>query len=135
MKLNEVIQAARASLQDGDPTLISGVPVLIISLDSPRFLKVVPASHMVALRGASIPTPLTPKPLRVQSVEIQAGPRADGTTVNTSPIYLGGPQVAVANGLELVAGSSVSIGAIDLSMIYAIGITALDVLRLFYLVE
>lgn len=135
MKLTEIIEAARASLADGDPSLISGVPVLIISLDSPRFLKVVPASHMVALRAASIATPLTTKPLRVQSVDIQAGPLEDGTTPNTSPIYIGGPNVAVGNGRELVAGSSVSIGAVDLSQIYVVGITATDVIRLFYLVE
>ncbi len=135
MKLDEVIQAARATLQDGDPSLISGVPVLVLSLDSPRFLKVVPGSHTVALRGASIATPLVTKPFRVQSVQIQAGPRADGTTVNASPIYIGGKQVAVANGLELVAGSTISIGAVDLSMIYVIGTNALDILRLFYLVE
>lgn len=135
MKLKEIIEALRAALQDSDPNSISGVPVLVVSLDSPRFLKVVPASHMVGLRGASIATPLSTKPFLVQSVDIQAGPLADGTTPNTSPIYIGGVNVAVANGRELVAGAAVSIGAVDLSQIYFIGVTATDVLRLFYLAE
>ncbi len=135
MKLNEILEALRAALGDADVASISGVPVLVISLDSPRFLKLVPASSMVTLRGASTPTPLSRGPLRVQSVDIQAGPLADGTTVNTNPIYMGGPNVAVGNGRELVPGSSVSIGAVDLSEIYVIGITATDVIRLFYLVE
>ena len=135
MKLKEIIEAARAALGDADVASISGVPVLVISLDSPRFLKLVPASRMVGLRAANTPTPLSRGPLRVQSVDIQAGPLADGTTPNTSPIYIGGPNVAVNNGRELIAGSNVSIGAVDLSEIFVVGITATDVIRMFYLVE
>ena len=112
---------------------ISGIPSIVIPLDSPLLLDVEPHGHLVTLRAASTATPLATKPTKVLSVVVQAGPRADGTTANAAALYIGNKAVAVDNGYPLAAGANVSIGAVDLSRIYFFGTDGADVVRLLYL--
>lgn len=109
-------------------------PVLVVPITDPALLELRPVVGVNVMRGANIPTPLETQSVRVQSVIVSAGPLADGTTANTSTLFVGGAGVAAASGFPLTPGQTISFPACDLADLFVVSATATDVVRYLYFV-
>lgn len=115
-----------------DVAAMPRVPVLTLSITDPSLLTLTPTVGVEVMRGANIPTPLRTSSERVQAVIISAGPLADGTTANTSILFVGGAGVRAANGFPLTPGQTISAPACDLADIWVVSATATDMVRFLY---
>jgi hypothetical protein len=115
-----------------DVAAMPRVPVLTLSITDPSLLTLTPTVDVVVMRGANIATPLRSASERVQSVILSAGPLADGTTANTSVVFIGGAGVRAAAGFPLAPGQTISSPPCDLADIWVISATATDTVRFLY---
>lgn len=133
MKYQDVLDAIRTRvLSVIDTATMPRTPVLTIPITDPSLLELVPLLTVTGMREANVPTPILSQSLKVQSVVLSAGPLADGTTANTSTLFVGGRGVSAAAGFPLAPGQTLSFPACDLADIYVVSATATDVVRGLY---
>lgn len=135
MKANTLLDLEAKRIQGADDPTQAPYVQLMVSLSDPAFITLKPVNQLITLGAAGRAVQLGASGKRVRGLVVTAGPLQDGTTANTSTIFLGGIAVTVASGFPLVPGASFPIGACDLGDHYIIGATATDVVRLLYYVE
>lgn len=86
---------------------------------SPNQLVIVTANTRVPLWSPAGPAP-APQRKRITSVVVRA------LLGNTGSIYVGGPAVTIATGLELAPGEGCSVAVDDLGKIFFVGANATD---------
>lgn len=118
----------------------TAAPAVIINLRD--LLQLKPHVRFVELGGANTPTPLSGEDSEiVWNPTVYAGPLADGSTANTSPLWLGGRELqrdgaapgTVTKGLPLAPGGERSFeGQVDLAELVVMSATSTDVARVLY---
>jgi len=105
---------------------------IVLSVTDPELFTRKPVADLVTLRGANVATPLKTQSTRVSSLIVAAGPRADGTTANAAPLFIGQEGVTGLFGFPIQPGETLAMGPVDLASVFFVGTNAADVLRIFY---
>ena len=118
------------------PAFLEDVRIVVDAADL-RDLKLGALSKAVGAANAAVPLVDDCDSFIVEDALVRAGPIADGTTANTSTLWIGGPDLAydgahVQHGFPLAPGERLTLPRTDLRQVYVLSATDTDYARVSY---